>query len=173
VAEGRTPGGAVRLLEILNGLNQSGVRYVVIGGVAANVLGSPRITMDMDICYDPVEGNRARLATVLAGWHAYLRGVESGLPFVMDARTLRDTPALTLVTDVGDLDVMDRVAGVGEYADVEAASHEMTVLGIQVRLLDLDALIAAKRAAGRRKDQEALLELEALREERRRRGMTR
>ncbi|MBI1723080.1 MAG: hypothetical protein HYR48_04145 [Gemmatimonadetes bacterium] len=159
----------MRLLEILSGLNQAGVRYVVIGGIAANVQGSPRITMDVDICYDPEEGNRARLAEVLAGWHAYLRGVEPGLPFVMDARTLRDVPVLTLVTDLGDLDVMYRVAGVGEYTSVEAASLELTVLGILVRVLALDALIAAKRATGRRKDQEALLELEALREERRRR----
>lgn len=158
----------MRLLEILSGLNESRVRYVVIGGVAANVHGSPRITMDVGICYDPEDGNRARLAACLAGWHAYLRGVEPGLPFFMDARTLRDVPVLTLVTDLGDLDVMDRVAGVGEYANVEAASIELTVLGIQVLVLELDALIAAKRATGRRKDEEALLELEALREERRR-----
>jgi len=66
---------------------------------------------------------------------------------------------------------MDRVAGVGEYAAVRAASVEVDMAGVPARVLALDALIAAKRATRRRKDQEALLELEALREERRRRGM--
>jgi predicted nucleotidyltransferase len=89
----------------------------------------------------------------------------------MDERTLRDCPVLTLVTDLGDLDVMDRVAGVGDYPAVRAASVEADLAGVRARVLALNALIAAKRAAGRRKDQETLLELEALREERRRRGM--
>ncbi len=156
---------------ILSGLNALTVRYVVVGGLAANVHGSPRITADVDICYEPTPENRERLAGVLAGWHAYLRGVEPGLPFWMDARTLRDVPVLTLVTDLGDVDVMDRVAGVGEYLQVEAASVPASLTGIPVRVLVLDALIASKKAAARRKDLESLLELEALREERRRRGM--
>ncbi|MDP3774087.1 MAG: hypothetical protein Q8Q85_07430 [Gemmatimonadales bacterium] len=161
----------MRLPEILAGLNAATIRYVVVGGLAANVHGSPRITADVDICYEPTPENRERLAGVLAGWNAYLRGVEPELPFWMDARTLRDCPVLTLTTSFGDLDVMDRVAGVGEYSAVEAASVPASLTGVPVRVLALDALIASKKAAGRRKDLEALLELEALREERRRRGI--
>jgi hypothetical protein len=97
--------------------------------------------------------------------------VEPGLPFTMDARTLRDCPVMTLVTDLGDFDVMDRVAGVGEYPAVRVASVEADLAGVRANVLTLDALISAKRATGRRQDREALLELEALREERRRRGM--
>jgi predicted nucleotidyltransferase len=66
---------------------------------------------------------------------------------------------------------MDRVAGVGEYPAVLAASEEVSMLGITTRVLTLDALIAAKRAAGRRKDHEALFELEALREIRKHRRL--
>ncbi|HVO34928.1 MAG TPA: hypothetical protein VMT21_05135 [Gemmatimonadales bacterium] len=161
----------MRLAEILRGLLEAHVECVVVGGLAANVHGSARITADVDICYDPAPENRARLARLLHDWHAYLRGVEPGLPFTMDARTLRDCPVMTLVTDLGDIDVMDRVAGVGEYPAVRAASVEADLGGVRANVLALDALIAAKRAAGRRKDREALLELEALREERRRRGM--
>jgi len=159
------------LADILRGLRDAGIEYVVVGGLAANVHGSPRITADVDICYDPAPENLEHMARLLASWHAYLRGVEPGLPFTMDARTLRNAPVLTLVTDLGDLDVMDRVAGVGEYSAVRTASVMADLAGVQAHVLALDALIAAKRAAGRRKDLEALLELEALREERRRRGM--
>ena len=159
------------LTGILRGLNAANVRYVVIGGVAATAHGSARVTFDVDVCYDPSPENRTRLAGVLAGWHAYLRGVEPGLPFTMDARMLRDVPVLTLATDEGDLDVMDRVAGIGEFDRVAASGESVTVLGVTTRIISLDALIASKRAAGRRKDLEALLELEALREERKKRGL--
>lgn len=156
---------------VLRGLTGAGVRFVVIGGVAGVAQGWARVTNDVDVCYDPSPENRERLAAVLAGWHGYLRGVEPGLPFVLDARTLRDVPVLTLVTDEGDLDVMDRVQGVGDYARVSSASETIVIEGVPTPTLSLDALIAAKRAIGRRKDRQDLIELEALREERRRRGM--
>ena len=66
---------------------------------------------------------------------------------------------------------MDRVAGIGEYDKVLASSVPVSWEDLHFRIITLDALIAAKRATGRRKDREALLELEALREERRKRGL--
>ena len=156
---------------MIHGLLDARVAFVVIGGVAANLHGSARITNDLDICYEPSESNRQRLAGVLASWQVYLRGVEPGLPFMMDARMLRDTPVMTLAGSEGWIDVMDRVAGVGEFAKVRAASSAARWDDTRFLVIGLDALIAAKRAAARRKDQEALLELEALREERRKRGL--
>ena len=154
---------------MLSRLVAGDVRFVVIGGVAANLLGSARLTNDLDICYQSTPENLERLVATLNGWHAYLRGVEPGLPWVLDARTLRTTPILTLVTDEGWIDVIDRVAGVGGYEKVLAASLPAEWEELRFRTLGLDGLIAAKRATGRRKDHEALLELLALREERRRR----
>lgn len=144
------------------GLARAGVRCVVIGGVAGTAHGSRRVTDDLDICYDPEPDNRARLAELLAAWHAYPRGVEAGLPFVMDALTLERAPILTLTTDEGHLDCFDQVQGVGAYAAVAAASEPVTVGAVGFRVLALPALIKAKRAAGRPKDREGLLELEAL-----------
>jgi predicted nucleotidyltransferase len=161
----------MNLRGLIAGLHASGIRHVVIGGVAANALGSARVTFDLDVCYDPADDNVQRLALLLGAWHAYLRGVEPGLPWTPDARAIRTSPVLTLVTDEGDLDLMDRVAGVGDYPAVLAASEVVSILGVPTNSLTLDALIASKRAAGRRKDREALLELEALRELRKRRGL--
>lgn len=148
---------------MLGGLIASKVRYVVVGGLAAAAHGSSRVTNDLDICYDALDGrNLVVLATLLAGWKAYPRGVQAGLPFIMDDRTLRGAPILTLTSTEGDIDVMDRIAGVGPYADVRKHSERITALGVSFRVLDLPSLIKAKRAAGRPRDFEHLPELEAL-----------
>lgn len=138
------------------------VRFVVIGGVAAAVHGSARLTNDLDICYDTAPDNVDRLIAVLRRWRAYLRAVEPGLPFILDARALSATPVMTLTTDVGDIDIVDQVAGVGTYADTVAASERVTIGATRFRVLTLPALVAAKRAAGRPRDIEHLIELEAL-----------
>lgn len=149
--------------QIIANLTAAGVRFVVIGGVAATIQGSARFTNDIDICYDPAPDNLERLARLLGRWHAYLRGVEPGLPYVMDARQLRNTPVMTLTTDRGAIDIFDRVAGVGEYDQVRAASETAVIGEVRFRVLTLEALIATKKAAGRPKDREHLNELEALR----------
>jgi predicted nucleotidyltransferase len=80
----------------------------------------------------------------------------------MDQRTLHGAPILTLTTSEGDIDVMDRIAGIGDYAEVRKHSEKIAALGVNFRVLDLPSLIKAKRAAGRPRDFEHLPELEAL-----------
>jgi hypothetical protein len=148
---------------MLGGLTKKKIRFVVIGGVAAAVHGSSRVTNDLDICYDATDrGSVAALVALLAKWKGYLRGVEKNLPFIMDERTLRGAPIMTLTTTEGDIDVMDRVAGVGDYNAVRKHSERITALGVSFRVLDLPSLIKAKRAAGRPRDFDHLPELEAL-----------
>ena len=147
---------------MLAGLTKKKVRFVVVGGVAAAAHGSSRVTNDLDICYDTADTNVRALASVLAGWQAYPRGVEKGLPFIMDDRTLRNAPILTLTTKEGDIDVLDKIAGVGAYTAVKEHSEKISALGVNLRVLDLPYLIKAKRAAGRPRDFEHLPELEAL-----------
>jgi predicted nucleotidyltransferase len=148
---------------MLRGLTRKKVKFVVIGGVAAAAHGSSRVTNDLDICYDAADvAHLGSLADLLAAWHAYPRGVEEGLPFIMDERTLRGAPVMTLTTSEGDIDIMDRVAGVGDYVAVRKHSEKISALGVSFRVLDLQSLINAKRAAGRPRDFDHLPELEAL-----------
>ena len=148
---------------MLGGLIDKKVRFVVVGGLAAAAHGSSRITNDLDICYDAIDRDNVRaLATVLASWNAYPRAVQEALPFIMDDRTLRGAPILTLTTTEGDIDVLDQIAEIGPYAKVRKNSEQVTALGVRFRVLDLPSLIKAKRAAGRLRDFEHLPELEAL-----------
>lgn len=148
---------------ILHGLVSHEIAFVVIGGVAAVLHGSARVTNDLDICYDPAERNVDRLAALLAPWNPYPRGWEAGLPFTMDTKTLRTTPTMTLRTTEGDLDMMAEVSGIGNYAAVLRASIPMSASDVSFMVLDLDALVRSKRATGRERDLSQLPELEALR----------
>src|SRR3989337_2365505 len=142
-------------------LARENVRFVVIGGVAAIAQGSVRETKDFDICYDPAPDNTAMLVRILNRWNAKLRvrdGSEESLPFTIDSRTFRDSPVLTLQTDLGWIDLMDRVTGVGDYHACRAASEQVEMGAVRLHVLTLNALIASKRAAGRRRDREHLIE---------------
>ena len=150
---------------MLAGLVSAPVSFVVIGGVAGAIHGSERVTNHLDVVCDASDGaTLSALAVLLDGWHAYPRGVEKGLPFIMDVRTLRSTPVLTLGTSEGDLDLLDRIDRVGDYRAVLAHSVEVEAFQVSFRVLDLPTLIKAKRATGRPKDREAILELELLRD---------
>jgi predicted nucleotidyltransferase len=148
---------------MLRGLIDDGVRFVVVGGLAATAHGSRRVTDDVDICYDSARGNVIRLAATLSKWEAYPRGIEEGLPFFMDERQFRTTPLMTLTTKEGFIDVLDVVKGVGSYEKCHERSTRVEAFDIHFRVLGLDALIKAKKAAGRPKDIDQLPELEALR----------
>ncbi len=147
---------------ILTAMMARGIRVVVVGGVAATVHGSARFTNDIDFCYDAAPENVDLLVALLTEWHAYLRGIEAGLSFILDARTFRTTPVMTLTTTMGAIDLRDRVPGVGGYSEALAASESVRIGATDFRVLTLEALIASKNAVRRKKDIEHLLELEAI-----------
>jgi predicted nucleotidyltransferase len=144
------------------GLAKAGVEFVVVGGIAGTIHGSPIITNDLDVCYNTTPENIERLVRMLQQWQPYPREWESGLPFQMDSRTFSTTPLLTLRTSEGDLDFLDAIAGVGTYERVLSASEEIEAFGVRVKTLRLRALIDSKRAAGRSRDLMQLPTLEAL-----------
>jgi len=135
-------------------LAEHGVRFVVIGGYAASLRGSPVITGDLDICYARDRGNLERLAAALRHLNAQLRGpgVPSDLPLQLDAETFELGDVFTFMTDGGKFDVMAAPSGTRGFDDLDAASESLEVDGLEVRVAALDDLIAMKEAARRDKD---------------------
>ena len=150
-----------RLLEVK-------VEFIVIGGVACNVHGSARATFDIDVVYARTPGNIDRLVGALGSINPYLRGAPPGLPFSFDARTIKSGLNFTLITSLGDIDLLGEVTGGGTYEQLLPATMEIDVFGYRCRCVTLDQLIHLKRSAGRIKDLEVLAELEAIAEERQR-----
>lgn len=153
---------------LLKRLREADVRFVLVGGFAATIHGSPRTTVDLDIVYARDADNLSRLALALAPLSPYLRGAPRALPFRLDAPTLARGLNFTLTTDLGDLDLLGEVAGGGTYEQLSRHTMSLRVFGAEVQVVTLEQLIHLKRAAGRARDLDAVAELEALLEEQRR-----
>jgi hypothetical protein len=151
----------------LDALRDSAMDFIVIGGVAAAAHGLAQVTFDLDVCYERSRKNLERLSAALRPYHPRLRDAPEGLPFVLDVGTIERGMNFTLTTDLGDLDLLGEVAGIGQYRDVLPVSDTIELFGRPCLILSLEGLIRSKRAAGRRKDLDALPALEALREVRR------
>jgi predicted nucleotidyltransferase len=153
---------------LLRRLHGAGVEFVLVGGVAAVAHGAARLTLDIDVVYSRRPDTFDRLVAALAPLHPYLRGAPPGLPFAWDRATLERGLNFTLTTDLGDIDLFGEIAGGGGFEDLNEQSLTLTLFGMPIRCLGLEALIRTKRAAGRPKDLEGIAELEALLEERER-----
>lgn len=151
---------------ILTTLRSGQVSFVIIGGVAATVHGSARLTTDVDVVYERSRTNIERLVAALAPLKPYLRGAPPGLPFRFDVETVRRGLNFTLTTEAGPVDVLGEITGIGDYDAALAVSEDVSLFGARYRCINIDALIVSKRAAGRPKDLEAVAELELIRDER-------
>ena len=155
-------------LAICDILNKEGVRYVVLGGFAALVHGSPLPTQDIDLIPATSRYNLVRLASALRRLEAQLRTRDEPVPALLDERFLRDAPPiLNLVTRFGDLDLTFKPAGpLSDYEGWRQRSRATEVRdGLVIDVASLDDVIASKRAANRPKDASAVPMLEALRDQ--------
>ncbi len=151
-------------------LVNAGVEFIVIGGFAGTLHGAARVTLDLDLVHARHPENLALLAATLAPLHPYLRGAPPGLPFTLDAHTLRRGLNFTLRTDWGSLDLLGEIAVGRGYVELLPETVEMMAFDVGVRCLNLDKLIEVKSAVGRAKDFDAVAELCVIREERRNRS---
>jgi predicted nucleotidyltransferase len=163
--EGRSGKGRLPMLDpaaLLRQLTEYGVEFVLIGGHAMIAHGSAYVTEDLDVCYQRTPVNIAALVTAFAQLEPYLRGGSAGAHYCFDSQTIQARLNFTLTTDLGDIDLLGEVSGIGNYDMVLAQSTAMEMYGLNVQVLSIDGLIAAKKAAGRTKDKLHLLELEEL-----------
>jgi len=150
---------------LLKELGKGAVDYILVGGVAATVHGSARLTQDIDIVYARNPENIARLVTALAPYAPYLRGAPPGLPFRWSIETIQNGLNFTLTTTLGDIDLLGEIPGGGKFEGLIQDTILLRLFGIECRCVNLRRLILLKRAAGRPRDLEVIAELEAILEE--------
>jgi hypothetical protein len=155
-------------VEICAVLSEEGVEFVVLGGFAAIIHGSPLPTEDIHVIPSRSGANLERLATALTRLGAKIRTGDEPIETRIDAAFILDMPhMLNLVTRFGDLDLVFTPAGTLKNYEqwLERARRAQLREGLVVAVADLDDIIASKSAANRPKDQRSLPYLESLREQ--------
>ena len=151
---------------LLATLREGRVEFIVVGGVAAVIHGSPRLTSRLDVLYSRRPENISRLVTALAPLQPYPRGAPPRLPFRLDEGTVRRGLNFVLNTSLGAVDLLGEITGGGRYEDLLPDTIHVTLFGMDCCCLSLDRLIELTRAAGLPGELSSIAELEVLREER-------
>ena len=149
---------------MLRVLADHGVQYVLIGGLAATLHGSPLRTGDADICPSRRSENLTRLAAALRTMDAKIRSPDAaaGLPFACDASFFHNVELVNLTTKFGDLDVAFMPAGTAGYDDLKPNIVQYDLGDLVVPVAALADIIRSKESANRPRDRAALPTLRAL-----------
>lgn len=141
---------------ILSDLNDAGVRYVLIGGIALIRHGVVRATRDIDAVAAPDAANYTRIGELILHWRATRPDGSSLAPADVDPRR-----TLNLLTPHGELDLLSERAARITYEQLDAEAETRSIDGVAVPICSLAHLVALKRAAGRERDLADLRDLEA------------
>ena len=158
---------ATDLTHLLGELAAAGVRFVVVGGLAAVAQGAPIATFDVDIVHQRSDDNVHRLLEVLARLNARYRGRPGSPPLSPTLDILRGPGHSLLMTDLGPLDVLGAIEEGLDYPQLVARANAVDLGGHQILVLDLAEIVRLKRGSSHPKD---LLALPVLEETLRRRG---
>ena len=138
-------------------LTDNEVDFILIGGLAAAVRGSPYATVDVDIVPRRARANLTRLSAALRELEArvYVSASQT-LRFEHDGRSLADAAVWNLATALGGLDISFEPAGTSGYTDFAKRATPVDVGGVTVSVAALEDIVRSKQAAGREKDKVVL-----------------
>jgi len=147
------------LLKVFLGLD---IEFVIIGGFAAALHGSSMVTRDLDLCFLLTPQNIDKLRTSLRDLNPKLRINPKKLSFLTHPKTNQGFKNLYLETDMGIVDVVSSVTGVGDYSVVAADANVIELFGYRVKVMSIQHLLASKKALGRPKDILVVQEIEEI-----------
>ncbi len=128
------------------------VEFIIVGGIAAILQGSPLTTLDLDILYQATDENHVRLASALVRLEAtYLD--PAGRRIEPDLERLSSMRIHLLETRCGRLDLLKTVGDGLSFEALVDHCHMLDVDEIRVRVLGLGKIIETKEQADRPKDQ--------------------
>ena len=148
------------------------MEYCLVGGVAVNLHGVPRMTYDVDLVVAPDVEQLSAAARVLAGL-----GLVCRIPVKLEAfadvayrDAMRDERNLIAVSyadpsdPLREVDVL--VAPPVDARELVARATRLSLGDVPVRVASIPDLIAMKRASGRQQDVADVVHLERIAKER-------
>lgn len=154
------------LIDIIERLIEAHVDFVLVGGLAAVTHGSSMTTQDIDICCAFSPENLLRIQSALADINPVHRMTTKRHPLELTKENCASLMNLYLDTDIGQLDCLGEILGLGRFDKVKQQSESIEIDGHICHILTLDALICAKQAMGRPKDIETIRQLKVIQRER-------
>ena len=154
-----SPSTGPNLSELLESLCASGIDFILVGGLAAVIQGSPVTTMDVDIVHRRTPDNIERLMAFLKSIETVYRRPDDKVIEPM-ASDLAGMGHLFFKTRLGPLDVLSYVEGKKTYEELIGHTVEISFKGHMIRVLDLKTLVELKRLSKDPKDQQRLAILE-------------
>jgi hypothetical protein len=152
------------LSELLQRLISSHVEFVLVGGFAAVAHGVTLVTRDVDICCRFSESNLMKIQHAFADLQPVHRS-RPDLPLQLTPEQCSMLKNLYLKTDLGVVDCLGEVLGIGNYDEVLKNSVEVELPYGKFRILDIDALIRAKEAMNRNHDKITVMLLKKIKEQ--------
>lgn len=149
-------------LSLLVRLDQAEVKFVIIGGFAGVVHGCTLVTQDIDICCQFTEENLLRLQDAISDLNPVHRMTPKRIELDLNNNNCKDFKNLYLDTELGQLDCISSVKGIGNFEKVLQASQTLEVENCKFNVLRIDALIDTKKAMDRPRDREAIVQLETM-----------
>jgi hypothetical protein len=143
---------------------REGVDFVIVGGFAGTVYGCTLVTQDVDICFDFSPENLLALQKAIYDLHPVHRMTPGRKKLELTEKNCGQFKNLYLDTDMGRLDCLSHIKGMGDYQKVKGASVVVETGGVRFRVLNLDSLLESKKAMNRPRDRQAIIELEVIRE---------
>jgi len=146
---------SANLSEILEELLKAGIDFILVGGLAAVIQGSPVTTMDVDIVHNQSPENVAKLLAFLKSVDAIYRRLDDKLIKPKECDLSGKGHAL-FTTRLGPLDVLAVIEEGKSYDELLDHTVEIDFRGYPLRVLDLKMLVQLKRTSGDPKDKQRL-----------------
>jgi len=154
------------LSELTRRLVEAQVEFVLIGGFAAVAHGVTLVTRDVDICCRFTEENLMRIQQAFADLHPVHRS-RPDLPLALTAEQCANLQNLYLKTDLGIVDCLSNVLGLGDFDSVLKGSIDLELPFGHCRILDIESLIRAKESMNRDHDRITAKQLREIKRRRR------
>ena len=143
---------------IFRQLNESGVDYLVVGGLAVNFHGIPRMTYDIDLMILVESSNILKTVNTITGW-GYKPKISVNPRELADQKKRegwvkeKGMKAFNFYSEtlpIGEIDIV--IDSPIPYRDLKSRAIEIQIQEIAIPTVSLRDLISLKMTAGRKQD---------------------
>ena len=147
---------------LITRLTRNDVNFIIIGGFAGVIYGCTIVTQDIDICCEFSTENLSKLYKAVKDLNPVHRMTPRRVPFDLNLQDSANLKNLYLDTDLGQLDCLSLVKGIGDFSEAQKRSTKVTLEDCDIKVLNIDALIESKKSLNRPRDIEAVHQLKTI-----------